>query len=594
MRLLTLLLLSLSLLGASKVSRFLYQNPSQLTIRLYNHVHSFEAIRDDGKILRKRLSHERFFIDRSGGKLSIDYRILKRPGGIDIRYTIFNPTGTPQPFPDLQIEGICYHPRNHTLSILNTLTFAYFHERDENESTFSRYGYWDVNGGDLPYPQVYAPVIVAHDGNFTAGSALLIDYPRIQIAPHMHIYKGADHTYIHRYGDIRNRKLKPHEKITLTLTLRFSAPRYAIATLSAYKRFFTSKFHPTSVTHPADVHPISGILLSFEGSAYENYRTCLQERACKSDTFPDSRTIQSYNLLGYNYFIRLDKPDQMKRFVSEYIRKLQRYGYDHVMLWAISGEYFRCSSSYLRKDDDTSYCATNYPSQFMTNPLPAFQMELKLLKSFEKNGIDLGIWWGRSGESPRPFGWNPKRIVPLDPTDSKAANFAMRQFHIALQNGAHTFGLDAFGNMPPLYQRAWLMRLKSQKPGISLWIEGDTPDYLHTEADLFLQPQNRWMAFGEGPVTQPPLLMRYLNPAGRVILYYPSGDIDRAKIERLMKMGYSPLILSHPDLFHNELIDVKGLDRKVAECCDGFDNDGDGLCDYPFDPECTDPLGSEE
>ncbi len=593
MPLLFLLFLLSPLFGAFDKSRFLYQNGSDLKIELSNQHRSFEAIRKDGRKLRRKLVHERFFIDKSDGALQIGYRIERKVGGVDIHYTLYNPTSKPQPFPDLQIEGLAYRPQNASLSILNTLTFAWFHERTKEEASFVREGYWDVNGGDLPYPQVYAPVIVAADSDFAAGSALLIDYPKMRISPHMRIYEGKNRTFTHRFCDIENRKLQPGEKLLLTLTLRFGSPRYAIATLSPYKRFFQSRFHPRSPQHPPKVTPISGILLSFEGSAYENYRTCLRENTCNSKNPLDPDTIRTYNLLGYNHFIRLDKVGQMRRFVSHYIRKLRRYGYREAMLWAISGEYFDCTEKYRRNEEGTTYCASNYPPQFMSNPLPEFSKRLKILKAFREKGIRLGVWWGRSGESPRPYRWNPQNLVPLDPTDPEAVAFAMKEFRLALKSGAEVFGLDAFGHMAPSHQRRWLRRIKSEKEGIELWIEGDSPDYLHTEAALFLQPQNRWLAFGKGPISQPPLLMRYLNPAGKIILYYPSGNIDRAKVAKLMKMGYTPLILSDPDLFENGLIDVEGLDGSVAECCDGFDNDGDGLCDYPFDPECRNPLDSE-
>ncbi len=554
---------------------------------------SFQILKDDGTLLKRALPNERYFSDRSGGKLRIRVEIFPKSRGVDLRYHILNPTDHPQPFPDLRVEGIAYHPVHHTLSILNTLTFAYFHQRTDDEESFRRYGFWDVNGGDLPYPNVYAPVIVAHDRTFSAGSALLLDYPRLHLAPHMHLEAGAHHTFAHVYCAIDNRPLAPYEKIDLTLTLRFRTVRDAILTLAPYKAFFQERFNPKKAHHPIRVSPISGILLSFEGNAREGYRRCKKEGRCDADGMIDAATIRRYNLLGYNTFVRLDRPGEMKRFVGRYTSLLKRFGYTRAMLWALSGEYYACPSRALHTEDGVSYCSTNYPPQFCTNPLPKFQKRTKALRRFSGEGIALGLWWGHATQRPDPYRWNPDRLVPLELSDPKAVAFALDQFRTARDLNATLFGLDAFGHMDPRYQRSWLRTLKRIAPDASFWIEGPSPDFLHTEASLFLQPRNRWLAFDQGPITAPPLLMRYLNPASEVILYYPDRSIGRKKIARLLRMGYSPLILCDPDPYHHDLIDVKGLETQVAECCDGYDNDGDGLSDFPKDPGCEDPMAHE-
>ena len=36
------------------------------------------------------------------------------------------------------------------------------------------------------------------------------------------------------------------------------------------------------------------------------------------------------------------------------------------------------------------------------------------------------------------------------------------------------------------------------------------------------------------------------------------------------------------------------LTRRLAQCADGIDNDGDGLIDFPADPGCVDPADNDE
>lgn len=49
-------------------------------------------------------------------------------------------------------------------------------------------------------------------------------------------------------------------------------------------------------------------------------------------------------------------------------------------------------------------------------------------------------------------------------------------------------------------------------------------------------------------------------------------------------MGLTPKVVAHNALFGGD----------GADCADGLDNDGDGLVDYPDDPDCKSPLGKSE
>lgn len=41
-------------------------------------------------------------------------------------------------------------------------------------------------------------------------------------------------------------------------------------------------------------------------------------------------------------------------------------------------------------------------------------------------------------------------------------------------------------------------------------------------------------------------------------------------------------------------VSTTSLSVRLAQCADGIDNDGDGLIDYPLDPDCTSALDDDE
>jgi len=91
-----LLLLSLfiSSLFASDTDK-LYQNGKDIKVEIFKNK-SFKVTREDGTILRLPTTYEQFYSDKSNNKLEIDYKIIEKIGGVDIEYSIKNPTSNPQ------------------------------------------------------------------------------------------------------------------------------------------------------------------------------------------------------------------------------------------------------------------------------------------------------------------------------------------------------------------------------------------------------------------------------------------------------------------------------------------------------------------
>ncbi|HFQ95758.1 MAG TPA: hypothetical protein ENK30_04215 [Anaerolineae bacterium] len=584
---------------------YLYQNGAEITVSLFDNdgQPSFSVTRSDGLMLREPFAGEQFFIDHSGGALTIAYTITAQTGGVDIQYDISNPSGAEQPLPDFLVDGLHYAAQNESdsLFILNTSTHPYLHQRFLNEDAFldggvfQGGGYFDINGVSTPYPRIYAPVIAAHDDDFAAGSALLFNYTVDALRPLMRV-QLADGRWSHAYIlDENSKRLGPGESQQVTLALRFAAPHAWLFTLHPYKTYFDAQFGAERDITPRDTRPISGLNLSYGSAARENYQNCLDEGGCADPI--DEATVIQHNLRGYNYYIRLDRDglDGIEpgdpQFVTTYVQRLLDGGYQRTMLWAMGGQFWDCPPDQV----SGSECYTNIPHQFMSDLPTNVENTLDALDKFEQNGIDLGFWWGRAGQVPVPWQWNPDHMIPLDVNDPNHVDPTDHELDLAVARGAKAVGLDAYANIPVGSQLPWLAHLKARAPGVDFWTEGSTMDYLHIKASIFLQPENQWAAgdLSDDEIAQPDLLAQYLNPGAEVIAYIGSSN-TRDYIQNLVKWGYTPLIVAQPDIYNIPLLDVNHLDFDLVACFDGVDNDGDGLTDFPYDPGCTSAAGETE
>jgi len=581
---------------------FLYQNGKDITIqRFQQDGHpSFSVTRSDGNVLRESFAGEQFFIDHSGGALDISYDISEQTGGVDIAYTIANNTASAQNLPDFLVAGLRYdaQTQNDSLYILNTSTHPYLHRRQLNETDFQNNGYFNINADvESPYPRIYSPVIVAHDDDFAVGSALQFNYTTHQIRPVMQVQMDANGRWSHVYKpDSRSAQVGTGETWQVTLSVRFATPHNWLLTLHPYKTYFDAQFSAQRDIVPRDSRPISGVNLSFGSAARENYQNCLDNGGCAEPI--DEQTIIDHNLRGYNYYIRLDRDglDGLEpgdpQFVTTYVQRLLDGGYERNMLWAMGGQFWDCPPEQVSGNN----CYTNIPHQFMSDLLSNVENTLNALDKFEQNGIDLGFWWGRAGQVPVPWQWNPDHMVPLDVNDPNHVNPTDQELDLAVARGAKAIGLDAYANIPVSSQLSWLAHLKSSAPNVDFWTEGSTMDYLHIKASIFLQPENQWSAgdLADEEIAQPHLLAQYLNPGAEVIVYMGTTGNTHEYIQRLVKWGYTPLIVARPDIYNNPLLDVNNLDFDLVACFDGIDNDGDGATDFPYDEGCTSAAGVSE
>ena len=563
MRLFLLLLVfnSLFALDVDKV----YKNSKDIHVKIYNNK-TFKVTRSDGVILRKPFEGEQFFIDRSNSKVKVDYKIVEKDGGVDIHYMVKNQTSIEQKIPDFLVDGLTFANthRNRSINILNTLNFQYMHKRKFTEEVFQKYNGFDVNGEDHVYPEVYSPVIVANDFDYSAGSSLNFNYQKDFIQPHMRVFQGENGLWRYTYADIDNRMLQAKEELSVVLSIRFAKARNWLFTLYPYKKHFNSLYGNDSNIILKDLRPINGILLSYGSAAYENYVECAKEKGICAD---NQENIEKYNLYGYNYYIRPDlygldganSDHNNQKFISTYIDKLNNSGFKRAMVWTVTGQYWRCPKAKQATNDGYFECTTNYPPQFITAPSQKVANSIGAFKKFQQNGINLGLWWGRSGQVPSPYKWNPDDVISFDLNNKKDFDFYKNELKVASTLGVKEIGLDAFSNMDRRYQLRWLKIMRKAYPNIKFYNEGSVCDFLHTQTSAFIQPQNPWVSHGFGPIKERALLMDYLNPHAEVIAYYPESTPPLSQIQKLINLGYTPLLLTHPNIFDEPVVNINSL-----------------------------------
>ncbi len=558
-----LLLLIFNSIFASDIDK-LYKNNRDIHVKIYNN--TFEVIRDDGVILRKPFKNEQYFLDKSNSEIRIEYKIVEKRGGVDIEYIVKNPTSSEQNIPDFIVDGLTFANtyRNGSINILNTLNFQYMHKRKFSEKVFLDFNGFDVNGDNHVYPEVYSPVIVANDFDYSAGSSLNFNYQKDFLQPHMRVFRGDNGLWRYCYADIENRKLAPKEELRLTLSIRFAKAKNWLYTLYPYKKHFNSLYAKDRNIVPKDLRPISGILLSYGSAAYENYVECQKNEIMCEDS---EDSIQKYNLYGYNYYIRPDlygldganEDHNNKKFVTTYINKLKKSGFKRAMIWTVTGQYWKCPKAKQAMNDGYFECTTNYPPQFITPPSKKVANSLNSLKKFSQNGINLSLWWGRSGQVPTPYKWNPDDVVSFDINNKKDFKFYKNELKKASSLGVKEIGLDAFSNMDRRYQLTWLKVIRKAYPHIKFYNEGSVCDFIHTQTSAFIQPQNPWVSHGFGPIKERALLMDYLNPNAEVIAYYPESTPTISYLQKIINLGYTPLLLTHPNIYDEDVININSL-----------------------------------
>lgn len=507
----------------------------------------------DGKSLRVNSEEDRFFYDNSNGVLNIDYDIIPSCGGLDIVYTVDNPSSQSQPLPDFLFGGFRQDKVNPKYLELRRGGFL----TSSGASNFYAEAY--------PSTFVYSPITLIVSDNLAQGSSIQYPFMDYNVLVIPQLSWSNDGKVAYRYSftypfvsESVKAKIPANKKETYTVSVRFSPSRNWILTLDPYKKFF-DKTYPKTGTK--DLHPVGGI-----SEAFTEY-------------------VNDSNPRGYNYWFnpgkRLDL-DGWSSEVTRLISVLSSKGYKRLMIWQTAGMY------------DPKLCNCNFPAQYM-DWLPKLVETQSELVRIKNAGITLGFWWGRSGQVVVPNTWPPasiSNIISANYSNSQHYAYLKNQFDLGKQRGADTIGLDSFSFMEPYGRKLWLDELVSSN--LKFIHEHGGADIFHSEAANFYTDDyenGKWQT-----IAGPSLLSWYLNPQSEVWAYEVASSSElnalgqsgmKARAEKLAKWGYTYV---DNGLF----LDVNNLNIKMSECLDGKDNNGDGLVDWPRDPGCADEFDESE
>jgi hypothetical protein len=547
----------------------------------------------DGKVLREIYQDEKFY--DGGGNLIIQYTITPQCGGFDVVYTLSNPmplinslplpnpSDAPQPQPELRVEGF-HMATSGDVYMLRTKDYGNVQKlKLTNDQGIPN---TDFEIGSYP-GMVYSPVIVAHDSVFAAGSAL--HYPqlspgyrntvisrleRVITGPQTGTWKHRYHGFTEDVGICEraqtptNTTIPPGEQRVYTISVRFSEPRYWLLTLFPYKQYFDSLYSASADIRPKDLRPVKGILAALREA---------------NTPGPGNPNPWETNPRSYLPFIGPDGKEHRVDtggwgpFADYSIWTMKTYGYERIMIWAPSGLF----------GPDMPALDFNYPPQFMSDWLPIPFKTQGELSHFADNKLSLGMWWGRSTQIPEPPQWNPWNLHDAEYTNLQHKALLTHELKLAHERGTKEIGLDAFVCMPTHERYLWVDDMKNLAPGAFFIHEGAGPDSTHSKMGNYYVPPD----WNGQQVEAPDVLSAYLNPGSEIWIVLNMCDglpwCSFAGMQNLVRWGFTPVS-------HWPLIDVKGLDYTLVACFDGLDNDGDGLTDWPYDPDCATAAGLSE
>ncbi len=490
------------------------------------------SISYNNKELRSAQSNEKLYMDKSNGALAISYEIKEKTGGVDIIYTIQNPTSQEQNLPEFQVQKIAQDYPDY----IYPYGSAGFKNTNTNQVNYIAQTYPD---------NAYSPIILSKDEEFTAGSSLQYPYLSYKDYTNLRLIKQSD-SWTHNYRPTT--KIKAGETRTYTLSIRFASPRDYIFTLEPYKKYFNSLYgNPQGTIQNRDTRAIRKYPLSFNNLV-------TQEN-------PKGYRLETHNRIDLNGW---------QPFVESLTTSTKNLGYQRLMLRRPSGTYG--TNTHL-----------NFPPQFMSELPQKAKDSTSALQQFELEGISLGYWWGRSAQIPIPNQWPPDSLEPADLSNSQHTSFLKNEISLAAQYHAREIGLDAFTYLSPEDRYEWIPLLKSLAPEVKFIHEREGPDFLHRQiSNIGMHTETKF-------IKGPDMLAWYLNPSSEIIITQFENDQSDviARTKELMSWGFTPQL--EPD------IDISAIQQpyELLKCLNGIDDDNDGLIDI-YDLGCESEKDNSE
>lgn len=511
---------------------------------------SFDLKRhSDSKVVRQSSPNDSFFEDRSNGALNISYDIAQACGGVDVTYTVTNPTFTQQQLPNFKIEGIKQAKTN--AKYLYTKEWGTLIDIPSTNGVYYQ----------LPYPTdvIYSPVTVSVNNDISIGSSF--NYPYLNykhtITPFM--WWNGDGSITTQYTMDQTAYLAAGATRTYTINLRFAPQRNWILTLYPYKQYFNSLYGSVKQIHTKDLRPVLGNVLAYMENQDDNTnpRGYIQR--------PYNGTNQRFDIAGWGADVE---------WVLDY---MSAHGYRRLMTWLPTGVYSTSGSC--------SNC--NFPAQFVSHWTGNLAATAGELQKINGAGIPLGLWWGHAGAVPVPNTWPPSRLDKADLSNPAHRQFLEAELIAARNLGMKVVGLDAIPEMSVIDRWNWIDRIRQLAPGVQIVHEIGGPDLLHAKVDNFYTDTFNRSTLTWNYIGGPHVLSWYLNPQSEVWVGVSglapevggtAGLTERA--QQLTTWGYT-----YVDWDGAEGSQINPSD--LSQCLDHKDNDGDGKIDWPYDSGCA-------
>ncbi|MDP7070148.1 MAG: hypothetical protein QF561_02240 [Phycisphaerales bacterium] len=448
-------------------------------------------------------------------------------GGLDVTWTIENPTREPQPLRRLHL------PRCVLGSDIACMDFY----RSGWPQKLSQEGQHRRMQGTWP-GTLYSPVAVIM--NTTTAIGVSLQYPVLEYRHACSIAvqasgEGAWDIEIQFGGSLPEGDfpLPEHAMVpagaerTYTVSVRATGdPRSWITTLEPYRSWFHQRYG--GVQYVRSGAPIRGVILAFSHYQGADNPAGWSPRVGRPD------------LDGYQVVMPV---------LDEALSQASR-----AILWTPTGRAFRNPS-------------LNLPFRFTSHWNSGAMVNAAACLKRVRTHADRrwGLWWGHALRTTKA--WDTLPVKPFDLEDPDQRQLAMTELSGALQAGATIIGLDefTFGAVPEWQRVAWLEQMQQAAPGVTFCSEGRCSDVLHrlapTWMDLYRHGPDR---FGNTAMVRGRFLLAdWLLPGHETwvgMLFdrsadpsvkagHPSAAVTRrALVDRVVGFGYVPVVFGEMDL----------------------------------------------
>jgi hypothetical protein len=464
-----------------------------------------------------------------------DVRLQEQPDGFDLIYTFTNTGGQPARLGRLSVGKF---------NLGNNIDYRDFrHIGEPVRVDYNNYAFQA-----FPYPHgMYSPVWLLQNDQYAIGMSIqypVLDYKhdaRLMLgstpadAPASHGPRGWFVEFrLANLGDEPEMgrlrwpgTVPPGESRTYVVSVRVTkTPSDWIRTLTPYRDYFHGMYG--GVRYQRDARPVRPVLMALD-------HLIAADNPYGYENFQNKRP----DLYGFRPWT-----DHLKRSKDQFPR---------VMLWAPSGLYNENRQS------------MNYPFQFTSrwdaDPRMSNYSDPEVgLASLGREGMTLGLWWGRSVQVARE--WNTAQWEALDPNNPAHVQAAFAEMDHAAQAGATEIGLDTFNAaITPIWDLVpWMERMIEAYPQMKFISEPICNDIMHRLGPTFV------IGWTTGAANRPEDLCDINNPLYLADLLLPghetwgafsyhrhrsrgfpvTPEIVQRDMERIAGFGFVPVMMDDP------------------------------------------------